>query len=75
MRLAGQAKADAEIELSFSAEKKRLQNQWLVDHLGKTEPDFNKEAWHLLKSNLIAERDAAQMEAEMRKARASMDYF
>jgi hypothetical protein len=51
------------------------QNQWLVDHPGKTEADFNQQAWHLLKSNLIAGRDAAQMEAEMRNARASMVYF
>ncbi len=74
-RFAEQAKYDAEIELELAADKRRLQNQWLVDHPGKTEADFNKEAWHLLKSNLIAERADAQMEAEMRNARASMDYF
>jgi hypothetical protein len=75
MRLADQAKADAEIELELAADKRRLQNQWLVDHPGKTEADFNQQAWHLLKSNLIAERDAAQMEVEMRNARMSMDFI
>ena len=70
-----QAKSDASIELELAADKKRLQNQWLVDHPGKTESDFNKEAWHLLKANLIAERADAQMELEMLAQRASMDYF
>ncbi|MEJ7862360.1 MAG: hypothetical protein WKF90_12085 [Pyrinomonadaceae bacterium] len=74
-RLAEKAKADASVELELAADKKRLQNQWLVDHPGKTEADFNKEAWHLLKENLIAERDAAQMEVEMEAARASTVYF
>jgi hypothetical protein len=74
-RLEAASKSDAKIELELAADKKRLQNQWLVDHPGKTEADFNGQAWHLLKENLIAERDAAQMEAEMQAARASAVYF
>jgi hypothetical protein len=74
-RLAKQAEADASTELELAADKRRLQNQWLADNPGKSESDFNKEAWHLLKSNLIAERADAQMEAELQRARASMDYF
>jgi hypothetical protein len=74
-RLAEQAKLDASIELELAADKRRLQNQCLADHPGKTEADFNGQAWHLLRSNLLAERADAQMEAEMRNARASMDYF
>ncbi len=74
-RLTAQAKADAEIELELASDKKRLQNQWLADHPNKTEAAFNREAWHLLKENLIAERAEAQMQIEMLNARASMVYF
>jgi hypothetical protein len=74
-RLAEKAKSDASVELELAADKRRLQNQWLADHPGKTEAAFNREAWHLLKENLIAERADAQMQIEMQEARASMDYF
>ncbi|MEJ7862143.1 MAG: hypothetical protein WKF90_10985 [Pyrinomonadaceae bacterium] len=74
-RLTAQAKMDAEIELELASDKKRLQNQWLADNPNKTEADFNRQAWHLLKENLIAERADVQMEVEMRAVRASMDYF
>lgn len=70
-----QARYEREIEASLEPEKTRLKNEWLANNPTLTAADFERETWHLLKANLIAERDAAQMEAEMQKARASMDFF
>jgi hypothetical protein len=74
-RLTAQAKMDAEIELELASDKRRLRNEWLVNNPTQTPSDFERKAWHLLKENLIAERADAQMEVEMRAAKASMDYF
>jgi hypothetical protein len=72
---ADKAQTQQTVELELAADKKRLQNQWLVNNPTQTPADFEKKAWHLLKENLVAERSDAQMEAEMRSARAEMDYF
>jgi hypothetical protein len=74
-RLAEKAKFDASVESELAADKKRLQNEWLVNNPTQTPADFDKKAWHLLKENLIAARADVQMQIEMRSARASMDYF
>jgi hypothetical protein len=62
-RAAKQSERDTEIDNELEPEKRRLRNQWLADHPSKTEADFNREAWHLLKENLIEQHNAASLEA------------
>ncbi|CAN5176405.1 hypothetical protein BH20ACI1_BH20ACI1_20130 [soil metagenome] len=62
-----QAERQRQIDIELAPEKKRLQNQWLVDHPGKTESDFNKEAWLLLRENLIEARNNQTLEAEKQR--------
>jgi hypothetical protein len=73
-RLTAQAKLDAEVELSLAPEKKRLQNQWLVNNLTRTPSDFEKKVWHLLKENLFEQRKNEAFEAELQSQRASGRY-
>ncbi len=74
-RKAKQDEADAQIELSLAPEKKRLQNQWLVDNPTQTVADFEKKAWHLLKENLIEQRNADSLSAEIQRQKASGLYY
>jgi hypothetical protein len=62
-RKASETDSERRLETELEPEKRRLQNQWLADHPGKTVDDFNKEAWHLLRANLLEERANAVKEA------------
>ncbi len=73
-RNAQKAEAESEIELDLAPQKKRLQNQWLADHPGKTEADFNREAWHLLRENLVEQRQAESLQAELQAQLSSGRY-
>ncbi len=66
-----QRERDAEIDLELAPTKKRLQNQWLVDNPTQTVADFDKKAWHLLKENLIEQRNADSLNAEVQRQAAS----
>ncbi len=68
---ARQAETDAQTDLELAPEKRRLQNQWLADHPGKNESDFDKQAWHLLRENLIEQRNADSLNAEIQRQKAS----
>ncbi len=65
-----QAKIDAELE----PQKQILKRQWLADHPGKTENDFNRKAWIHLRQNLVEQRDAEVMNANLKAARATGRY-
>jgi preprotein translocase subunit SecD len=69
-----QRERDAEIDLELAPTKKRLQNQWLVDNPTQTAADFEKKAWHLLKENLIEQRNADSLNAEIQRQAASGIY-
>ncbi len=68
---ARQAETDAQTEAELQPEKRRLQNQWLVDNPTQTAADFEKKAWHLLKENLIEQRNADSFDAEVQRQAAS----
>ncbi len=68
---ARQAETDAQTDLELAPTKKRLQNQWLVDNPTQTAADFEKKAWHLLKENLIEQRNADSFDAEVQRQAAS----
>lgn len=52
--------AEAAFDAEIAPEKLRLRRQWLADHPGRSERDFDKEAWPHLRENL---KDQAQAEA------------
>jgi hypothetical protein len=64
-----------ENEASLAEDKKRLKNEWLANNPNLTAADFERKAWHLLKANLIRERENAQIEAELAAARSAMDFI
>jgi hypothetical protein len=66
-----QRERDAETDLALAPTKKRLQNQWLVDNPTQTAADFEKKAWHLLKENLLEQRNADSFDAEVQRQAAS----
>jgi hypothetical protein len=68
---ARQAETDAQTDLALAPEKRRLQNQWLVDNPTQTAADFEKKAWHLLKENLLEQRNADSFDAEVQRQKAS----
>jgi hypothetical protein len=73
-RLAKQAEADAQVETQLQPEKKRLQNEWLANNPGATVADFEKKAWHLLKENLIEQRNGEAMNAEIQRQKQTGRY-
>ncbi len=74
-RKAKQAEMDAAIELELAPEKRRLQNEWLANNPTQTVADFEKKAWHLLKENLIEQRNADSFNAEIQRQKASGLYY
>jgi preprotein translocase subunit SecD len=66
-----QRERDAEIDLELAPTKKRLQNEWLANNPTQTAADFEKKAWHLLKENLIEQRNADSLSAEIQRQKAS----
>jgi hypothetical protein len=71
---ARQAETDAQTEAELQPEKRRLQNEWLANNPTQTAADFEKKAWHLLKENLIEQRNSESFEAERQKQLASGIY-
>jgi hypothetical protein len=68
---ARQAETDAQTEAELQPEKRRLQNEWLANNPTQTAADFEKKAWHLLKENLIEQRNADSLNAEIQRQKAS----
>jgi len=73
-RAAKKADADAQIEAALAPEKRRLQNEWMVNHPDKTAEDFNKSAWIHLRENLIEQRKNEAMNAEIQLQSATGRY-
>jgi hypothetical protein len=71
---ARQAETDAQTDLELAPEKRRLQNEWLANNPTQTAADFEKKAWHLLKENLIEQRNADSLSAEIQRQKASGGY-
>jgi hypothetical protein len=59
---------DAEIDRELEPQKQRLMREWLANNPNFTATDFEKKAWHLLKENLIEQRNAEAFEAEKQRA-------
>ncbi len=58
-----QTMLDAEIDLEFADERRRLQNEWLANNPTQAPKDFTEKAWHLLRENLIEQRKLNNQEA------------
>jgi hypothetical protein len=73
-RKAKQAETDAQVEAELQPEKRRLQNEWLANNPTQTAADFNQKVWHLLKENLIEQKNADTMNAEIQSQAATGRY-
>jgi hypothetical protein len=69
-----QRERDAAIDLELAPEKRRLQNEWLANNPTQTAADFESKAWHLLKENLIEQKSADIMNAEIQSQAATGRY-
>ena len=69
-----QREHDAEIDLELAPAKKRLQNEWLAAHPNETAADFEKKAWQHLRTNLIEQRTADSINAEIQAQTESGRY-
>ncbi len=72
MRKTKESESDTKLDVELG--KATQLRQWLVDHPGKTESDFNREAWHHLRQNLIEQRENDALEAELQAAKTSGIY-
>ena len=68
-----QKAADAAIDREIEPQKQMLKRQWLADHPGKSESDFERSAWPLLRENLVAERDENIRQATLAATRRDLE--
>lgn len=73
-RKAEQSATAAKIDLELEPTKRRLQNEWLANNPNETAADFEKKAWHLLRENLIEQRNADIMNATIEAQAATGRY-
>ncbi len=64
------AQVDAELE----PQKQTAMREWLANHPDQTAADFEKKAWHLLRENLIEQRNTEVLESTKRQMQASGRY-
>jgi hypothetical protein len=57
---------EREIDAELEPTKQRLKRDWLANNPAFTEFDFEKKAWILLRQNLVEERNAVSLNAEIR---------
>jgi hypothetical protein len=73
-RKAKKAETDAELDRQLEPQKQTLMREWLANHPDKTTDDFNKSAWIHLRENLVEQRKAAAVNAEMLAQQATGRY-
>jgi regulator of protease activity HflC (stomatin/prohibitin superfamily) len=69
-REAERAEADAALDAKLAPQKDRICREWLANHLGKTEADF-EQAWKILRPNAVADLKSSeheQIKASFRRA-------
>jgi len=60
-REAKRAEADATLDAKLAPQKERTRREWLANHLGKTEADF-EQAWAILRPNVVADLKSSEHE-------------
>jgi len=68
-KLEEKQRAEAAIEAELAPQKERAKRQWLYDHPDKEAKDFERNAWPLLKANLLEEQDEQRLQAEIEAQR------
>ena len=69
-----EAQHQAEIDARLEPVKQRERRRWLYDHPDRTETDFEKKAWPLLRQNLIEEDEEQAKRELMDRLRRSSRY-
>lgn len=64
-RRAKQSEMDTAIDRELEPQKIRLRNEWLANNPNFNESDFEKRAWIHLRQNLIEQRNAGSLNAEI----------
>jgi hypothetical protein len=70
----GNSRKSTKIDAGLEPQKQFLNREWLANNPTETPAGFEKKAWHLLKENLIAQRNAEVLNANLKAARASERY-
>lgn len=70
-----QREHDARIDRELEPQKQKLKREWLANNPNFTETDFEEKAWRHLRANLIEQRNADSINAEIQKHRASGRYL
>jgi hypothetical protein len=73
-RKAKKAETDAELDQQLEPQKQMLMREWLANHPDKTTDDFNKSAWIHLRENLVEQRKAVAVNAELLAQQATGRY-
>ncbi len=68
------AAAAADIDRQLEPQKQTLMRDWLANHPGKTAADFEKNAWTLLRQNLVEQRENEIMQATIESQKATGRY-
>lgn len=64
------AESERAFDQAIEPQKQQLRRQWLADHPGKSEKDFESAAWPLLRANLVDAAKQQQLDAEIAAARS-----
>jgi len=73
-RAAKQAEADARLDQQLEPEKQRTGREWLANHLGKSQSDFEQVWTAHLRANAVENLERAKGEALRASLRASGQY-
>jgi hypothetical protein len=65
---------ETQLDAELLPTKLRLKRDWLANNPTFTESDFEQKAWHLLKGNLLEERETDAANAEIKRQLASGRY-
>ena len=67
-------RAEQALDRELEPHKQRMKRDWLVAHPDKTETDFERQAWPLLRQNAIEDQREQQIQATMAEMRRSGRY-
>ncbi len=73
-RKAKKAETDAELDRQLEPQKQMLMREWLANNPNFSASDFEKKAWIYLRENLIEQRKAGAVNAELLAQQATGRY-
>ncbi len=71
---AARREREERVEAALAPQRERAAREWLVAHPAHNASDFMRQAWPLIKANILDDEAAANLEAATRQLRASGKY-